>query len=1060
TTDLPPVELMDPAPIQLDVQDLSDCFEVDLNDAITSSMEGVTISFYETEEDAVNGESPIDSWVTQSGTYYIRAQTSDDCFVVKATNVIILEAHMVSAGPDQEACASKELVFQLMGSVEGDYEKVLWTTDGEGIIGNADQLEASYTPSVKEKKLGKKVLLTLTVKGECGEASDDMFVKILKKPLVLLKKYEEVCVGEKEKIPLFAVIEGPYDHLLWETSGQGEIFRANEPFAVYRPTKEEQKTGKKISFTITVENECGKVVKDKVIQIIPDTDLIVKTGPNQEFCVASDEEIKVTLSGKVSGNYEGLKWVTNGNGTLKNADQLQAMYFPSKGELKKGAKIKFKLKAWNKCSEVMDELKVIINVLPKVKITSAPIGCVEPWLKVPLSAHVIGDYYKSKWTTNGKGKIKNPHQLNTVYIPTEEELIHGAVITVQLKVFSDCGIVQKVKKIIIESKPVVWLGPDQKACASKDLKFVINAKIKEEYNHLKWTTDGKGHLEIKGERTAIYWPTKEEKAKGALVRVTLTTTSDCGSVHDVVKLKIIKSPELFIGGVTEVCVFPGMKIPLHGTTNGEFDEHQWTHNGKGNLKSKGGLKVEYEPSEEEMTTGATLKFCLTVKFKCTTLKVYKVVKIIPQPIVLAESDMKLCLENDENVPLKAVVKGPHQGIMWTSSGEGQILNASQQQAVYVPTVRERKHGAYLTFVVKVKGACGVKYDKVNVWIKKKQDVKIVKDIYLCAYPAMAVSLKHITGDKLQDGWWEHNGKGSITNGTNWNGEYIPTKDEVEKGCTITFKLKSDKACGKVVLIVKIHIIPAKGYYYLNAGGPKVSDEKGTIFQQDDFHSGGSSTSFLEKGEGPVGDNPLFLSHRSGKDFKYRFPVNCGKRFRVVLKFLEDKYDSKGKRLMHVEAQGISILRDLDIIQEAGAINKPIEKAFEVEATDGFIDLRFYQTKGSIAPAVVSAIMILPLNEIDIESDYLLSEQVFSSSDEVLLYPNPSMNDQFTLDLPISVTGQLSIKLTNLQGFSQEIDQGQINRNQNKVGVDLRPYGLVKGFYIVELKVNGLNFKTM
>ncbi|KAL7129406.1 hypothetical protein ABFS83_13G064100 [Erythranthe nasuta] len=161
--------------------------------------------------------------------------------------------------------------------------------------------------------------------------------------------------------------------------------------------------------------------------------------------------------------------------------------------------------------------------------------------------------------------------------------------------------------------------------------------------------------------------------------------------------------------------------------------------------------------------------------------------------------------------------------------------------------------------------------------------------------------------------------------------------------------------------------------HINCGGSQVVDDKGTIYE-DDGTSGGASNFFASKtnwgfsstghfldDDRPTdsfiwpnsssisGPNPqLYMdARRSPLSLTYYGFCLINGNYTVNLHFAEiiftdDKtYSSLGRRLFDVYIQGNLVLKDFNIQNEAGGVNKGIKRNFTAVVADNTLDIRFY-----------------------------------------------------------------------------------------------------------------------
>lgn len=112
----------------------------------------------------------------------------------------------------------------------------------------------------------------------------------------------------------------------------------------------------------------------------------------------------------------------------------------------------------------------------------------------------------------------------------------------------------------------------------------------------------------------------------------------------------------------------------------------------------------------------------------------------------------------------------------------------------------------------------------------------------------------------------------------------------------------------------------------------VTDGEGQLWSADRYVIGGSLV-LRRDGVLNVREEPLYHGERYG-NFAYHIPVAPGK-YRVTLYFAETWFGTPesgqpatGSRLFSVFANGVTLLRNFDIAQEAGGMNRGIKKVFE------------------------------------------------------------------------------------------------------------------------------------
>jgi hypothetical protein len=119
---------------------------------------------------------------------------------------------------------------------------------------------------------------------------------------------------------------------------------------------------------------------------------------------------------------------------------------------------------------------------------------------------------------------------------------------------------------------------------------------------------------------------------------------------------------------------------------------------------------------------------------------------------------------------------------------------------------------------------------------------------------------------------------------------------------------------------------------INTGGNAYSD-----FDADTFHFGGKTYNTGASIAG-TSEDEVYQTERYG-NFRYSLPVENGLH-EVTLKFAEIYFDRAGARVFDVRAEDDLIIDNLDIYKAAGGKNVAHDKTFQVEITDGWLDLDF------------------------------------------------------------------------------------------------------------------------
>jgi hypothetical protein len=116
-----------------------------------------------------------------------------------------------------------------------------------------------------------------------------------------------------------------------------------------------------------------------------------------------------------------------------------------------------------------------------------------------------------------------------------------------------------------------------------------------------------------------------------------------------------------------------------------------------------------------------------------------------------------------------------------------------------------------------------------------------------------------------------------------------------------------------------------------AGGRTYVDRSGQVWEADRYFIGGRPQTVRVVNQG-TGDPELYENERWGH-FSYSIPVPPEGRYKATLRFAEDYYGTSyrrpaiGARVFNVFCNGVALLRDFDVLKEAGGENRALDKIF-------------------------------------------------------------------------------------------------------------------------------------
>ena len=143
---------------------------------------------------------------------------------------------------------------------------------------------------------------------------------------------------------------------------------------------------------------------------------------------------------------------------------------------------------------------------------------------------------------------------------------------------------------------------------------------------------------------------------------------------------------------------------------------------------------------------------------------------------------------------------------------------------------------------------------------------------------------------------------------------------------------------------------------INAGGPAWTDPDGLRYAADFGFVGGTPYTGTGEVKGTAKDE-LYRSLRWGMT-GYNIPVSEAGTYRVTLRMAEFTWNSVGKRVFSVTAEGTSFTSNLDVFARTGGRKRALAITKDVPVNDGSLTLRFTAT---VDNAMVSGISVEPVS---------------------------------------------------------------------------------------------------
>jgi gliding motility-associated-like protein len=686
-------------------------------------------------------------------------------------------APTVNAGLDQTGCVDVASYNISAGATVAT--GIIWTSSGSGVFGNVNAFNTTYTPSAADKLL-PSVTLTATTSsgtGTCNPVSDEMIISFTGAPTVNAGSDRNVC-ADKDSINLsaaFTVASGA----TWTSSGSGTFTNPSDPNTAYFFSSAD-KAGSSVTLTLTTNGNgtCNAATDDLVVTIAPFP--IVNAGADQTICSG---QANATLNGTMLNAVGGI-WTSSGTGSFSDANALNTTYFPTQQDFDLGGIILTLTSTGNgNCNAVSDF--VVVNVIP------SPAAIVNAGMDQSVCADVaevkltgfISNAGGGVWSSPGTGTfIPNVNSLEAAYRPSAADKALGSI-TLTLTTVNNgiCSPVTDDMTITFTPAPTVNAGPDLTICGDLAGAANLNGSFTVATGAI-WSSSGTGVF-VPNEATmaATYIPSASDKNTGT-VGLTLTTTGNgtCQSVSDFMLLRITSPPTANAGPDQTVCENVSSVI-LNGSvtiaTGGS-----WTTSGSGNFTNTNSLVTMYNPSANDINSGAiNLTLTTTGNGSCTPVTDQVRITFQTVPVVSAGSNQTICANT--SAQLNGTVSGA-SGVVWTTAGTGVFSSVNALNPIYSPSQQDISAGSViLTLTSTGNGQCPPATDQTRINLQPAPSVNA----------GLAVSCDPVSGVPLSGSVSNASGGKWSTSGT---GVFFPSPASV---ITAYFPSQPDVSSGSVTL---------------------------------------------------------------------------------------------------------------------------------------------------------------------------------------------------------------------------------------------------------------------
>ncbi len=166
------------------------------------------------------------------------------------------------------------------------------------------------------------------------------------------------------------------------------------------------------------------------------------------------------------------------------------------------------------------------------------------------------------WETSGTGHFEALHELETVYVPSEEDYTSGMVlITLIAHGHGQCEDVHASFELHFSPEPEVSMAETMEVCNNTPIELSAEASY---YSSVLWTSNGTGSFENESSLEAVYHPSQADIDAGEITfTLAVNGVEGCGETEGMMQVSFIAAPAVTVSGNMDLCPGEGTEITLH-----------------------------------------------------------------------------------------------------------------------------------------------------------------------------------------------------------------------------------------------------------------------------------------------------------------------------------------------------------------------------------------------------------------------------------------------------------------------------------------------------------------
>jgi hypothetical protein len=453
-----------------------------------------------------------------------------------------------------------------------------------------------------------------------------------------------------------------YYYVSWGHTGDGFFDDHTRLHTTYSPGQGDIASGSVVLYLVAINNTpiYTRMVDSVKITIVPAPQCFA--GYDEAVC--DGEAYQLQGEAQYFGSHQ---WMTTGDGTFDNINQLTTVYTPGTDDRNSGmVNILLIANALAPCTlPAINSMNLAINKAPEVSAGADTILCEGVY---PLAEATATNYESVLWRTTGDGTFSDSTELSPFYFPGNMD-VQGDEIFLILQAFPryPCSIVATDSVLLrVVAKPQAYAGEDETICAGDVVSCSGQAHS---YEQIQWVVvGGDGTFENPDSLVTTYTPGQHEIQTGLcyLALQALPKYPCSVAEYSWKKLIIIKKPTLQL---------PDYIISLADTMflmaqPQSYESCLWSTSGDGTFSNAGSPQTIYYAGHNDLQQRQALLWLMVMPLSPCLSTVSDTVSVgFEYPVVMIDNMPDQTLVAGENLQMEFEVESLGSGqYRWYHNG--------------------------------------------------------------------------------------------------------------------------------------------------------------------------------------------------------------------------------------------------------------------------------------------------------------------------------------------------------------------------------------------------------